>query len=115
MHLLSILKTRVLVQQAMVNGRDLVRSAIYFSLGTIAYSRVETMPSLLGIFSWQLDVMNFIVDELYSLKHLLGDGVIDRETVKAQGGRQSRPVLPTAANLTSYETQHTSSISTTRQ
>ncbi|KAI9775375.1 MAG: mediator complex subunit [Candelina submexicana] len=57
------------------------------------WARPETMPSLLGVFAWQLDVMNFIVDELYSLKHLLGDRVIDRETVKAMVLKLNTPAL----------------------
>ncbi|KAI9711614.1 MAG: hypothetical protein M1812_007137 [Candelaria pacifica] len=54
---------------------------------------LETMPSLLGVFAWQLDVMNFIIDELYSLKHLLKDYIMDRERVKAQITKLNTPAL----------------------
>ncbi|KAI9706527.1 MAG: mediator complex subunit [Candelina mexicana] len=57
------------------------------------WARPETMPSLLGVFAWQLDVMNFIIDELYSLKHLLGGRVIDRETIKAIVLKLNTPAL----------------------
>jgi mediator of RNA polymerase II transcription subunit 16 len=62
-------------------------------------SHVEVLHSLLGVVRWSMDLMNFIIDDLYVLSRLTKGHTHEREFVQ-QKGRELFPKLPSLRTLT---------------